>query len=181
MFVQTQHDSVTEVTWASSAKYVFSSQGFITEAVQLCMCCIMLQRVFCAGQPDKAGTPLLMAMHQQQAHLRAASLPSSPSLPRSASLPQQQPVHQPSQPQQQAAPQSSQQEQGQQAGRLQQAGCSPLDPAFKLLPDAEKNRRMREFLLGVKPNLQPVDLNQLLQTSGHGAMSAQVRPNLVCM
>ncbi len=61
--------------------------------------------------------------------------------------------------------------------RLGQASASsPLNPAFRLLPDAEKNKGLREFLLGVKPNLQPMDLNQVLQRAGHGEMSAQVRP-----
>ena len=52
---------------------------------------------------------------------------------------------------------------------------SPLDPAFRLLTDAEKTKRLREFLLGVKPNLQPLDVNQLLIASGRGGLSDQVQ------
>ncbi|KAL0051035.1 hypothetical protein WJX82_000961 [Trebouxia sp. C0006] len=137
------------------------------------------------GGSDKANTPLLMAMHQQQAALRTASLSRSPSLPRSPSLSQQQLVMS-SQPfqqlssqmsmntaQQHVAPQSSQAQQaGSQPSRLQPPATSPLDPAFRLLSDEEKSKRLRQFLLGVKPNLQPLSLDQLLP-AGHVQLSAQ--------
>ena len=144
----------------------------------------MFQYVLCAGGPDKAGTPLLMAMHQQQAALRTASLPRSPSLPRSTSLSQQQlvmssrPFQQLSSQmcmntaQQSVAPQSSQA--GSQPSRLQPPATSPLDAAFCLLSDEEKSKRLRQFLLGVKPNLQPLSLDQLLQAAGHVQLTAQV-------
>ena len=77
--------------------------------------------------------------------------------------------------QQHVAPQSSQvQEAGYQPSRLQQSATSPLDPAFRLLSDEEKSKRLRQFLLGVKPNLQPLSLDQLLQTAGHVQLTAQV-------
>ncbi|KAL0033469.1 hypothetical protein WJX77_010766 [Trebouxia sp. C0004] len=137
------------------------------------------------GGPDKAGTPLLMAMHQQQAALRTASLPRSPSRPRSPSLSQQQAVmsnrpfqqlsSQASIPaQQHVAPQCSQvQEAGYQPSQLQPSATSLLDPAFNLLSDEEKSKRLRQFLLGVKPNLQPLSLDKLLQAAGHVQLTAQ--------
>ena len=140
----------------------------------------MLECLCCAGQPDKAGTPLLMAMHQQQAALRTGPTPSP-------SLPHQQPALSghtssptlsllPGQAQQEAMQQPGQaQQSGYQSRRSQQVAISPLDPAFRLLTDAEKTKRLREFLLGVKPNLQPLDMNQLLIASGRGDLSDQVK------
>lgn len=140
----------------------------------------MLECLCCAGQPDKVGTPLLMAMHQQQAALRTGSTPSP-------SLPHQQPALSghtssptlsllPGQAQQEAMQQPGQaQQSGYQSRRSQQVAISPLDPAFRLLTDAEKTKRLREFLLGVKPNLQPLDVNQLLIASGRGGLSDQVQ------
>ena len=77
--------------------------------------------------------------------------------------------------QQHVAPQSSQAQQaGSQPSRLQPPATSPLDPAFRLLSDEEKSKRLRQFLLGVKPNLQPLSLDQLLP-AGHVQLSAQVK------
>ncbi len=83
--------------------------------------------------------------------------------------------------QQHVAPQSSQAQQaGSQPSRLQPPATSPLDPAFRLLSDEEKSRRLRQFLLRVKPNLQPLSLDQLLQAAGHVQLSAQVTSCYLC-
>ena len=83
--------------------------------------------------------------------------------------------------QQSVAFQSSQAQQaGSQPSRLQPPATSPLDPGFCLLSDEEKSKRLRQFLLGVKPNLQPLSLDQLLQAAGHVQLTAQVTSCLSC-
>lgn len=125
-----------------------------------------------ASSPAVPGSPYSPSLSRQQSNHsggQSRQHPTSPfglpqqqsiSNPLSQQLPQQQPLHQ----QvllQQARTVSQSQLQGQGLGQApQQALLSPLDPKFQLLPEAERLKVLRHYLLAQKPSLQPLEVPQ---------------------
>ena len=161
----------------------------------------MLQQAFHAGQPDKAGPPVLMSLHKQQQAVRSRS----PSIPRSLSIPRQRgsypsgqskqhsisPFHQSQQQQQQQQQQQAtsqmlnppQQQGAQQAGSAsQQDVISPLDPKFQALPEAKRVELLYQFLLAKKPNLQPLEVAQGQEGTSIEVCACSGRPDhMLCL
>lgn len=88
----------------------------------------------------------------------------SMSYPPSQQLPQQQPLYQPGPLQQQpsahAASQSHPQATAGSGRTSHQTAPTPLDPNFQTLPEAERVKLLHQWLLAVKPNLQPLEVPQ---------------------
>lgn len=135
-----------------------------------------------ASSPAVPGSPYSPSLSRQQSNhsggqsrqhpLSPFGLPQQQSTPHplSQQLPQQQPLHQPGKAQQQAPAGTARQSQlqGQGSGQAsQQTLISPLNPKFQLLPEAERLKVLRQYLLAQKPSLQPLEVPQPQPHTSH--------------